>query len=262
MRSAVKGILFLVFLLFSLILNSQYGYALDQSAYQLILEQHVHDDGSVDLEGIKKEQTLLNRYLDLYQSVSWNEVISMPREDQIAFWINAYNASLLKYFSEHGTAESAKIEDLMLRLKDTDFSLKDIKDDMLRRRYRDERIHFVLWEGIQNGPQLRNEPYNGKNLDVQMDQQIRLFLQDDSRNRIKPGDKYVILSYIFKENADDFLLNYGAYNGKSNKKFSLSQMAVLSFIAQHSSEEAVHYLTAAKYKIKYFPKEKGSGHLN
>ena len=230
------------FLLFFLLLNiSSIAFAFDYSQLNILLKKYSQDE--------KIENSEFDQFLASYQLKTWGEIQELSREDQLAFWINAFNILTLR------KSES-------LQLKDRAVSLIEIKDTILRFRFRDERIHFALLDSAKNGPELREEAYEGSRLDVQLDEQIRKFLTDKSRNVIEPKGKKIVLSYVFKEYADDFLLNYGT-TYSTHKKFTITQMAVLSFIAQHTSPEIVKYLEEGKYKIQYLPRENPAvGHLN
>lgn len=226
------------FLFFNL---TSIAFAFDYSQLNILLKKYSQDE--------KIENAEIDQYLASYQSKTWAEIEEFSREDQLAFWINAFNALTIRKSDN-------------LQLKDRAVSLKEIKDSILRFRFRDERIHFALLDSAANGPELRDEAYEGSRLDIQLDDQIRKFLSDKSRNVIELKGKKVVLSYVFKEYADDFMLNYGT-TYSTHKKFTISQMAVLSFIAQHSSPEIVKYLEEGKYKIQYLPRENpAAGHLN
>ncbi|MBI4971624.1 MAG: DUF547 domain-containing protein [Candidatus Omnitrophica bacterium] len=232
-----KAVSFLFFLLLTLGFATTV-FAFDYLPFNSVLKKYC--------ENQKVDAPELQQFLASYRFVSSQQVSEWSREEQLAFWINAFNAlSLLK-------ADK-------LKLGDRSYQLNEIKGVILRRQFRDERIYFALIDFDKNAPSIRKEAYEGSRLDQQLDDQIRKFLSDKSKNLIEPKSKKVVLSYIFKEYADDFLLNYGSFESR-HKKFTVAQMAVLSFIAQHSSPDTVKYLEAAKYKIQYFPRE--TGHLN
>jgi len=237
----MRTILTLFLSFFLLFCFSLPAFAFDYSQLNTVLKQYAQDENI--------ETSELDQFLSSYQLKTWGEIEELSREEQLAFWINAFNALTIR-----------KSENL--QLKDRVVSLKEIKDTILRFRFRDERIHFALLDIAKNGPELREEAYEGSKIDVQLDDQIRKFLSDKSRNIIEPKSKKIILSYVFKEYGDDFLLNYGSYYS-THKKFTIPEMAVLSFIAQHSPPEIVTYLEEGKYKIQYLPREiQAVGHLN
>jgi len=225
---------YLLFVLFFVVSPARDLFAFDHSAYNEILKKHAHSDG-VNFQNLPKDASRLDQYLDSFHSISWDEISRFPREEQLAFWINAYNALMLNTLTD-----SKSKNPVQLVLEDRSLSLREIRDEILRRRFRDERIHFALLTASPKGPALRREPYTGARLDYQLDEQIR-----------------------------NFLLNYPAYDTQ-NTKFTPSQLAVLSFIVQHSSQEIVKYLGDAKYKILYFPSDsnvdapagQSKGHLN
>ncbi len=254
-----------VFLLYFLLFQIFPGHLLlaseivEDAVYDQLLKK-VTGNKQIDADALNQGRHILDVYLDSYKQVDWLSLSSHPREEQISFWINGYNAVMLKVLSETSADKLPSIDDpafpnqYKLELKDKIFTLKELRDDILRRHYRDERIHFAILDGARNGPRLRPEAYTGAHLDVQLDEAIRGFIADQAKNRINPREKKLYLSYLFKDFGDDFLLNYASPEN-SHKKFTLSQLAVLSFIAQHSPEEVVKYLGDAKYKINYLPRD-------
>ena len=56
-----------------------------------VLQRHVHD-GRVDYRGLSQDRDPLERFLAVCSGARPD---SMSREDQIAFWVNAYNARVL-----------------------------------------------------------------------------------------------------------------------------------------------------------------------
>ncbi|MBI4398047.1 MAG: DUF547 domain-containing protein [Candidatus Omnitrophica bacterium] len=209
--------------------------------------KEVTENGRIHSEKMKQKKFLLSEYLASYKKIRGSDLEHYTREEQLAFWINGYNAVMLQSLSEHASQGT-------LELEDCSFTLEQLRDRVLRRRYRDERIHFALAGPFANGPALRGMAFTGKDLDGELDAAIRKFISDPHKNRIQPGRKFIELSFIFKDFGEDFLLNYGALEN-SHKKFSLTEMAVLSFIAQHVSPDEVSYLSDARYKIVYLPRE-------
>lgn len=251
---------FLFCLVFILLAPIPSAHAFDHSAYDAVLKKIVKEEG-VDYAGLARDIQSLETYLDSFRSVPWEEVIQWNREDQLAFWINGFNALVLKLASGQKSGETVLTVDdprfpnhAKLELKDRSFTPKEIRDEVLRRRFRDERIHCVLVDGSRSAPRLRPEAYSGPKLDRQMDDEIRKFLTTTSKNWIEPGKRHIFLAPVFKAFRDDFLLNYAVYESRI-KKFTLSELAVLSFIAQHSSPEVVQYLEKTKYKIQYYPRD-------
>lgn len=106
----------------------------------------------------------------------------LSRQSALAYWLNLYNAGALTVAGE----TFATRQDSVLRLPGAftsefvavdgeTLSLNDIEHGKIR-RFKDPRIHSALVCGSASCPTLRLEPYEGKRLDAQLDDQTRAFL--------------------------------------------------------------------------------------
>ncbi len=174
--------------------------------FDAILQRHVDAEGRVAYRTLAVEDgAALDRYL---AALAAADPAALAEPAQIAFWLNAYNANVLR-----GVLAGQHAEGLFARKRFFAFhsfpvagrrrTLDEIEHDILRRRFREPRIHFALVCASTSCPRLRREAYRGAQLDAQLDEQARGFLQDPARNRIGPGDM-VHLSMLFKWFAEDF----------------------------------------------------------
>ena len=60
-----------------------------------VLDRYVDDDGLVDYPALLQDKTLLDDYLTQLSRVTIQEVTLWSESQQLAFWINAYNALTL-----------------------------------------------------------------------------------------------------------------------------------------------------------------------
>ena len=70
---------------------------------------------------------------------------------------------------------------------------------------KEPRIHFAIVCASQSCPVLRNEAYRHENIDAQLDNAAREFINDTRRNRFNPATGAANLSRIFKWFEPDFL---------------------------------------------------------
>jgi hypothetical protein len=119
---------------------------------------------------------------------------AMSREENMAFWINAYNLlaiglvvdrypieSILEVGSDHDDAWGIEAGTAGGRA----VSLGWI-EDKLQRDFRDPRIHFALVAAAVSCPDLR--PYDPDDLDAQLDEAARVFLANERRGaRLTPN---------------------------------------------------------------------------
>ena len=244
--------------------------AFDHSEWDQFLKKFVSENGEVNYRAARAEgRELLDRYLEKLKAIPALELKNWPREERMAVFINAYNAGLVKLILEHyplktvmdipGVWDQAIISistpSSPDRKEDSDplarnYSLNEIQNEILRKRFRDEKIFFALCSGAQGSPRLAREAYVGPLLEGQLYRATRDFVNDPAKNQIAPGHKKVMLSRLFKWYANDFLLNWG--NFPEEKGWEPQEMAVLSFLAHYLQDpKQVEFLKEGKYKVKY-----------
>lgn len=181
--------------------------AVDHSAWDALLQRYVDDDGRVAYRRLEADSgPTLSQYLTTLAGATPG---ALPPKEQLAFWINAYNATVVAgvlhgYSAENALKRVFFFKSHNRRIAGVDRSPDDIEHGIIRRQFRDPRIHFALVCAATSCPRLRREAYVGERLDDQLDDQGRRFLNDRTRNRIDVGSGQVVLSPIFKWFAEDF----------------------------------------------------------
>lgn len=153
------------------------------------------------------------RYLAELNQVDPNALPSSA--DRLAWWINAYNAFAIqgildgesprpyvgwyRYFKvrEYGVGGAA-------------ITLYDLEHQVLRRRFREPRVHFAIVCASTSCPKLQPWAYDGGKLDQQLDLAAREFINDPSRNRFDRQGRVAQLSKIFDWFEDDFMAGAGS----------------------------------------------------
>jgi hypothetical protein len=82
-------------------------------------------------------------------------------------------------------------------------SLDDIEHRILRARFREPRLHFVLNCASTSCPVLPERALTAATLEADLERATRRFLADTTRNRIAPGAP-LLVSSIFKWYGEDF----------------------------------------------------------
>lgn len=226
----------------------------DHTLFAELLRRYVRD-GKVNFRSLKENRLILDRYLAHVSSLSPEFFESFGREDKIAFLLNVCNALTLReivaqYPLKRGSKVSPAKEEPLFLLG-VPRTHEAIEHDLLRRTFRDERLHAALFRAVRTSPPIRSEPYTGQKLDQFLDEDVRRFVNDSNLNRIEPGKKKVYLCPLFQRFADDFILNYG--DRRNFRRFNVQETAVLSFIADYLDPEKRRYLESGRFKIKYLP---------
>ncbi len=184
-----------------------------------MLEEVVKENGAVDYRKLKSDLSSLDLYLELLKNSPPDPTWS--REDAFCFWINAYNAFTLKLVIDHYPVNSIKeikkglqipfinsvFDMVFIKIGEQDLSLNDIEHRILRRRFKDYRLHFAINCASFSCPQLRNEAYESVKLESQLNEQEKVFLLDPKKNLI--NGKNVKISKIFSWFSEDFGDNAG-----------------------------------------------------
>lgn len=202
-----------IFLFFSLSIVL----AQSHSEYSTILKKYVVK-GKVNYKELK-EDSALNDYLDKMKNINPDTI--SDRQNQLAFWINIYNAYTLKIINDNyplksindlhsggliiGTIFSTTIwDDDFVIVNNKRLTLNEIEHDIIRPIYKDPRAHFALVCASVSCPPLRPEAYEGSKLDKQLNDQAKIFLNDTSKNYFDVDNKKAYISKIFDWFNDDF----------------------------------------------------------
>ncbi len=220
-------------------------------AFDKILKRYVSEDGWVDYEGLKRGGAAdLRAYLASLEDV---DVSALGTKEQIAFWINAYNAVCIQLLLDKklpgevprrsflGVGTNLfKIE--KYRVAGKVRSLDNIEHGNLRKRFTDNRIHAAVVCGASSCPRLRPEAFTGERLDTQLDEECRRWInvgltkKGKRKNELDRGRKVFRASKIFSWYKDDF--------GGSNK-------GVLNFIGRYADPETKAFLEREKVSVTF-----------
>lgn len=178
------------------------------AAFDRILEAHVRGE-RVDYRGIRaRHRDDLRRYLDALAEVDLDR---LPRDAQLAYCLNLYNATMIATIVDRYEAgwtaargDFAVFKQKLVRMKGKTISLDELEHEIVRKRFRDHRVHVALVCGARSCPPLQPRAWDAARLDQELDQAWRAFLQDPVRNRIDRDAKVVRLSRIFQWFAEDF----------------------------------------------------------
>lgn len=250
LMNILKPLFVFIFSVF-LMLNARGEYIFDQEHSNMTLAlskvvAYKEYSGSVKYKDLIKKPTDLINYLKDIGRVSEKEFKTWNETNQIAFLINVYNANSLQLVKDYypiatikkvpGTKDAMKMR--FFRLFGRDMSLDALQTNYLRKNYSEPRYHFALNCATVACPRLRNEAYVGARLSEQLDDQVKTFLRDTSRNKIDLQQKNLQLSPVLQTVAVD-LQRDGITVGK--------------WVAPYISDDEVvrKELTDGKYKVSH-----------
>jgi hypothetical protein len=228
------------------------------STYQQFLDRYVVPGkyiggikvNVVDYDAIQGDQVSPESLYEkiLRQLLSFEPGTLQSKEEEIAFWLNAYNIGAIKIIIDHypvDSIRSTKINWLknpwnkkILTIGNETYSLGQIEHDILIGKYGEPLIHFAIVCASLSCPDLSTQVYEGSRLREQLERQARQFLQSEKKGlRIHREQGKVFFSKIFKFD---------------KKTFPNGVRDAISLITRFiDKEEDREYLRSGDYKIKH-----------
>jgi len=181
--------------------------------FDSILQARVDAAGRVDYAGLQAERARLDAYVDSLGRVSPRSAPRRfaTRDHALAYWINAYNAFVLRgvidaypvsSVSDIGGLEGFFGAQTHLAGGEK-LTLDGIEHGIIRPEYRDPRIHFAVNCGAASCPPLGPRAYTGDDLDAQLEAALRAFARNPQHVRLG-ADGRLHLSKILEWYGQDF----------------------------------------------------------
>ncbi len=228
----------------------------------LVLDTNVRD-GDVYYRALKSDRGKLDAYV---ASLAAAPVDAQPRDTQIAFWINAYNALVLRTVIDHypiqGTSKlypaksirqiPGAFERITHRAAGKTVTLDQIEQTILS-EFHDPRVYLALGRGARGSGRLHSEAYTAVRLDAQLNAvaaecvtRAQCFAIDRDANTIS-------VSSIFSWREKEFA---AAYADKAPKVFgdrSPIERAALAFAEPKLLTTEKQLLETNKFQLVYAP---------
>jgi hypothetical protein len=181
--------------------------SISHSEWDDLLSKLVSSSGLVNYKGFKLSEPALDKYLKFISANAPKN--SMSKAEQLAYWINAYNAFTIKRIlmnypvSSINKIDEGKTWDVKwIKIEKNTYSLNDIENTIIRAGFKDPRIHFALNCAAKSCPPLFNKAWTGDKLEYYLDVRTKSFIQNPSFNKIEPNSAE--LSKLFDWYKDDF----------------------------------------------------------
>lgn len=246
---------------------NQSGFTLINDAYHAIFTPElVTEDGRIQYSTLKRKRydvlTAKRELKELNPAI----LMSLSREERIAFWINTYNFCtielILRYYPiqpkwwnilypDNSIMQiTGAWEKEFFDIQREEYNLREIEQDFLLNRYKDPRICFALSNASVGGATLRNEPYQAERLDEQLNEQVKRYLATSKGIRWDKDNNILYLSNLFQTYKDTFLASeYGEIKKFRDRK--AEERVWLNFILPYLSKEDIRYLETTLLKIKF-----------
>ena len=209
--------------------------------FNQVLQEHVNKNGQVDYTKLKANPEKLEKYLDLL-------AVAKPKElsynAQLAFWVNAYNALVIKGVIDHYPTTSVRkvkwfggfFYRLKFQVAGKTYTLNQIEHGIIRTEFVDPRIHFVLVCASTSCPPIENSAFSAEDIEERLETATFNFVQNPEQVKIDRVKRSVHLSKIFKWYDDDFREGYDG---------------VADFLTDYLPLEAAEFLASTDIEFHY-----------
>jgi len=216
--------------------------SIDHTPWTTTLQRFVDERGLVDYQGLAKDRALFDPYVKLVERVSpENRPDLFPsKADELAFYLNAYNALIFKGVLARGPEEESVWKGLVsglsffkmmkIEVGGRTTNLSDFENDVIRGRYQDPRVHAALNCASISCPKLRREAYVAERLEEQLDDAVRGWVNDPFHVAVDAAKRKVHLNKIFDWFEGDFLAE--------EKRRGAESTSVLAWINRYRAPEA------------------------
>ena len=217
------------------------GPAFSHDLFDQILQEHVDENGRVNYTQLKANPEKFEAYLDLLAAANLTE---WSYNEQLTFWINAYNALVIKGVIDHYPTTSVRkvklFNGFFSRLKfqaaGKTYTLNEIEHGILREEFPDPRVHFAIVCASFSCPPLWNSAYTVEMIEERLETATFNFIRNPEQVRIDRTKRSVYLSKIFKWYADDFKEGYDG---------------VADFLSDYLPLEDAEFLASTDVKFHY-----------
>jgi hypothetical protein len=238
------------------------GDAARRKTYDTILDLNVRD-GFVYYRALRADRAKLDGYINLLASASLDR---LSREDRIAFWLNAYNALVLKTVVDHypiprRTTEYPEhsirqipgaFERTQYRLAGRMLTLDQIEQTVLA-EFKDPRLYLALGRGAVGSGRLRSEAYSGAELEKQLTEVAQECNSRPECVHIDRDNNTVNLSSIFSWREKEFVAAFADKAPAAFASRSPIERAVLAFIQPKLLTIEKDFLAKNEFRVVYTP---------
>lgn len=231
--------------------------------YSALLGKYVDDQGMVDYKGLKENRNDLDVLVAHMGQLSRETYDAWTKDEQLAFWINAYNAITLQAIINHYPIQPGSVinrnlypknsirqisgvwDKLETNVLGTPMTLNAIEHEVLRVDFDEPRIHVSIVCASIGCPPLRNEAFIAEKLEEQLKEQSEHFVAHERNVKIDTADNIIYLSSILDWFGEDFEGTYSA-EGRSG-----TEAAIVGFVHTYAPEASKSTLADTSYSIEY-----------
>jgi len=228
--------------------------------FDKILDMYVRD-GFVCYLALKKSRGPLDRYVASLD-IPRKTIESWTKPDQQAFWINGYNALVLRTVidgypitarSQTYPAKSIRqipgaFETTKHRIGGESFTLDEIENGPIA-AFGDPRMLLALGRGALGSGRLKSEVYRGADIDKQLNEAVKECASRVNCFKIDESQKVVRVSPLFSWREKVFAQSPAPGDKWANR--SPLERAVVSMVFPYLFQGEQQFLTANEWKMQF-----------
>jgi Protein of unknown function, DUF547 len=229
-----------------------------------ILDINVRD-GLVYYRALRAGRAQLDRYAASL-NVPAATYQGWSRDQQMAFWLNAYNTFVLQTIIDHypikGSSRSyppnsvrqipGAFEQMKHRAAGQNVTLDEIEKTILP-QFKEPRLYLALGRGAVGSGRLRSEAYTGSQLKEQLDEVQKEFVSEQSMIKVDRDGNQVSVTPILSWHDAEFVAAYDPGPSGPMAQRSPIERALVAFVMPRLLPLEKEFLQKNEFKVTYHP---------
>lgn len=229
-----------------------------------ILDANVRD-GLVYYRALKSERGRLDRYI-VSLNVAPAVYDAWPREEKMAFWVNAYNAFVLQTVIDrypiHGSSPKypasslrqipGAFEQIRHRAAGRSVTLDEIEKTILP-EFREPRLQLALGRGAVGSGRLHSDAYTGGRIMDQLAELQKEFVSEQTMLKIDRAAGQVSLTPLLSWHEAEFVAAYDKGAEGPYARRSAIERAAINFIAPNLLPLEKELLQKNQFTVVFHP---------
>ncbi len=147
---------------------------------------------------------------DLERIGSQIDIASLPRNEQLAYWLNLHNVAVIEQIARHYPVDSPRRIELgeertpldttrFITVAGVAMSPRDIRTRIVFPNWSDPKVIYGFFRGELGGPSIQREAFTGRNVSYELDQAANEFV--NSLRGVEKQGSALMVSEIYREAA-------------------------------------------------------------
>ena len=221
----------------------------DHTSWGYLLNKHVQlkTDGTTVIAYANFSQPDRQALENYIQSLASFPIEKLNRKEQYAFWLNLYNALVVRLVLENylilsiadiksndNLLKKGPFNQKLISIKGWPLSLSFIRKKILSSLFLDPRFHYGLCDAAVGSPRLQRHPYTGDKVDRMLDEAALEYINHSRTLRFKEGN-VLVLSALYEMYPQQFghttaeILQHIRHYAMDHVKKKLSSVAQVTF---------------------------------